>query len=429
MKKYDVVVVGGGASGMMAAGTAAGQGKSVLLLEKNAQVGAKLQITGGGRCNITHAEYDVRKLLRAYGRAEPFLYSPFSQFGVDETFSFFASQGVPCKVEAYQRAFPVSEKATDVCAALLRWIRHLGVEIKTGVRVHRINHDGQMIHSLETSQGEIFGDHIILATGGTSHPETGSTGDGFVWLRDLGHTVIDPTPTLVPLRVADAWVRACAGLTFDQMTLTFFQNDEKKFRIQGRLLCTHEGISGPVVLNSSARVRELLDAGFVTARLDMFPDHDHGALDHMMQDHILQGQNKLMKNILREVLPLKLLTVFVEQGASIMASLPQYTASLISLEHILETPGHSCTQEMRKILVSLCKGLPMTILSLLGDNKAITVDGGVPLKEINMKTMRSLKIHNLSITGDLLDITRPSGGFSLQLCWTTGYVAGMHTHL
>lgn len=426
MTHYDVVVIGGGASGMMAAIFAARAGKSVLVIEKNTTLGAKLQITGGGRCNITNAEYDIRKLLRHYGHAESFLYAPFSQFGVTDTFSFFELLGIRCKIEEHQRAFPLSEKAADVCRALVQEMKKYPLlSVQLGCRVTRIVEDSGHIMNLETSLGSMQGSHYILATGGMSHPETGSTGDGFQWLSRLGHTVLAPTPTLVPLRVSDAWVRACAGLTLDPMQLTFFLQGKKSFKVRGRLLCTHEGISGPIILNHSARVRELLDQGHVTATLDLFPGKDHGDLDREILELCNQHKNKIMRNILSEIVPQKLLISLEDYDE--LDILGHISPENLSMKVILETPAHSCTKEMRKALRDLLKAVPMTIHSLLGNDKAITVDGGVPLTEIDTRTMRSLKIKNLSITGDLLDINRPSGGYSLQLCWTTGYVAGIHT--
>src|ERR1035437_2877718 len=204
---YDVLVIGGGASGMMAAGRAAEKGKRVLLIEKNERLGEKLAITGGGRCNITNAEEDERLFLSHYGTADKFLYSAFSQFGVRDTFSFFESKGLSLKVEAYKRAFPATERATDVVLALKRYLDKGRVEVRTGVTVTQIVTEDGRVQKVQTSTGVFTARSYILATGGVSHPETGSTGDGFKWLDNLGHIVGKATPPLVPLQVKEGWVK------------------------------------------------------------------------------------------------------------------------------------------------------------------------------------------------------------------------------
>jgi predicted Rossmann fold flavoprotein len=226
---FDVVVIGGGASGMMAAGVAAASGKKVLLLEKNKALGEKLKITGGGRCNITNDERDVRTFLENYGKAKDFLFSPFSQFGVENTFDFFESRGLPLVVQARNRAFPKTEKAFDVFDVLRKELEKNKVTVKTGVKVVSVRRDGEGIKEVETTQGSYSANSYVLATGGVSHPETGSTGDGFMWLRDLGHTVKDPTPTIVPLAVSDQWVKSLAGVSLSFMKITFFWTGKSNF--------------------------------------------------------------------------------------------------------------------------------------------------------------------------------------------------------
>lgn len=252
---YDLIVIGGGASGMMAAGRAAERNKKVLLLEKNRTLGNKLRITGGGRCNITNAEYDVRQLLRAYGSAEQFLYAPFAQFGVAETFAFFESQGLPLVVQARNRAFPHTEKASDVCRVLEAYMRKGGVEIRTGAPVSAVElgPDGR-IQSVRVGKEQFSAAAYVFATGSLSHPETGSTGDGFHWLKKLGHTVQDATPTIVPLAVEEAWCKKLSGTSLSFMKLSFYLEGKRAFSKTGKLLFTHFGISGPLVLNSAGKV-------------------------------------------------------------------------------------------------------------------------------------------------------------------------------
>lgn len=407
---YDVLVIGGGASGMMAAGRAAELGKKVLLLEKNTELGAKLSISGGGRCNITNAEDDERLLLAHYGTADKFLHSAFSQFGMRDTFSFFESKGLPLKVEAHKRAFPVSERASDVVATLANYLKAGNVDVRTGVTVKKIVTAGGRIERVLTSAGEFYATTYILATGGVSHPETGSTGDGFSWLTELGHSITEPTPTIVPLKVKEGWVRKLAGVSVPNMKITFSVRQEKKFSRTGPLLFTHFGISGPTILNSAGKVADLLHEGSVSAHIDLFPGVDQGLLDKKLTELFDANKNKLLRNVLKDIVP-------PGTSEALLLLVPQIDP---------ETKVHSVTKEHRRALAAFLKRVPLTVNGLMGFDRAVVADGGLPLTEVDMKTMRSLRYENLFVTGDLLHITRPSGGYSLQLAWTTGHVAGSH---
>ncbi len=405
---YDVIVIGGGASGMMAAGRAAQRGKRVLLLEKNKYVGEKLKITGGGRCNITNAEESQRILLSHYGKAEQFLYSSFSQFGMTDTFSFFESRGLPLVVQARKRAFPKTEKAEDVCRVMEEYIKEGRVEIRTGITVTNIVGADGRIEKIVCGSESFTAHSYILATGGKSHPETGSTGDGFVWLKNLGHDVKEPTPTIVPLAVDDVWAKTLAGVSLTFMKITFYLNGKKAFSKKGKILFTHFGLSGPLILNSAGAVADLLHEGEVTALIDAYPDTDLGALDKTLTKTFDENKNKSFKSVFKIITP---------TGTS--------AALLLLLSDINpETKVHSITKEQRKRIVHLLKALPITISGLMGFDRAVIADGGVNLSQIDGKTMRSTLYANLYVTGDLLHISRPSGGYSLQLCWTTGFVAG-----
>ncbi len=408
---YDLVVVGGGASGMLAAGRAGALGKKVLLLEKNKRLGEKLRISGGGRCNITNAEYDTRALLKHFGKAESALYSAFAQFAVKDTFAFFESLGLPLKVEANKRAFPTTQKALDVVHALERYLKAGSVEVRTNSSVTAVQSKGDKVTAVVCGTKTYTAKNYIFATGSVSHPETGSTGDGFGWLQKLGHTVHKPTPTIVPLKTSNAWAKALAGTSLAGMKLTFFVNDKKAFAKSGKLLFTHFGISGPLVLNSAGAVADLLHEGTVTAQIDCYPTLDLGALEKKVIAIFDAQKNKLFKNVLKEVVP-----PGMAKGV------------LLALGSALEPSKkvHSVTKVERKRLVQLIKALPLTIEGLMGLERAVVADGGVPLSEVETRTMRSKKVANLFVTGDLLHINRPSGGYSLQLCWTTGFVAGTH---
>lgn len=409
-QQYDVIVIGGGASGMMAAGRAAERGKRVLLLEKNSSLGVKLKITGGGRCNITNAQDDQHLLLSHYGAAAPFLHSSFAQFGVADTFTFFESRGLPLVVQAGLRAFPKTEKALDVSKVLEVYLQQNKVEVRSSITVTRLVGRGNLIEKVICGTEEFAAAAYILATGGKSHPETGSSGDGFVWLKQLGHAVQAPTPTIVPLAVGDAWIKELAGKTLPAIKITFFTNGKKQLALEGNVLCAHFGLSGPLILNAAGKVADFLHAGAVTAEVDLHPDQDLGTLDRHIIKIFDDNKNKNFKTVGKLLVP------------------PGTASAILPLLGKIdpETKIHSITKEQRKHITQQLKALPVTITGLMGFDRAVIADGGLALTEIEAKTMRSKRCRNLFVTGDLLHISRPSGGYSLQLCWTTGYVAGSH---
>ncbi len=395
----------------MAAGRAAERGKRVLLLEKNKKVGEKLKISGGGRCNITNAEFDERVLLRAYGKAEQFLYSLFAQFGVKETFSFFESRGLSLIVEERKRAFPRTQKAEDVLRVLETYASEGNVMVRTMSPVTMIHGTKERITGVSCGKNTYHAADYLFSTGSVSHAETGSTGDGFKWLKDLGHTVRDPTPLIVPMRVKEEWSKQLAGVSSAVMKITFFVEGKKVFAEKGKILFTHFGLSGPLILNSAHKVADLLHSGIVTATIDAYPHTDLGALEKKIIAIFDSNKNKALKNIIKELVP----------GGMGKGILTLLAANLDITQKV-----NLITKEERKFMVHILKALPLTIEGLMGFDRAVIADGGVPLEEIDMRTMRSKKISNLYITGDLLHINRPSGGFSLQLCWSSGYVAGDH---
>jgi len=416
-KIWDVIIIGGGASGMMAGAISGARGKSVLILDKNKNLGEKLKITGGGRCNITNNEPDIHKLLKVYGDGAPFLYSPFSIFGVKDTFKYFESRGLPLVVQARNRVFPVTEKAFDVYNVLFKELNKNKVVIKTNCTVYDFIRKDNKIVDINTSQGKFYAKSFILATGGMSHPETGSTGDGLKWLRDIGHTVKDSSPDIVPLAVSDKWVKSLAGVSLSFMKITFFQNGlpdgkagKKQFSKTGKILFTHFGLSGPLILNSSKKVDDLLqNEGKVTAHIDTYPDTNEGKLEENIIKVFDNNKNKIWRTVLKDIVP-EGMTKAIE---------------LIDTGLDFDTKVHSITKEDRKKFVRLLKNLPVEITNLMGYERAVVADGGVSLKELDMKSMSSKLYKNLFITGDLLNINRNSGGYCLQICWTTGYIAGI----
>jgi hypothetical protein len=406
---YDVVVVGGGPAGMIAAGRAAERGLAVLLLEKNSTLGNKLLITGGGRCNLTNNKTNVREMLAKYKESGKFLFSAFTRFGVQETLDFFHERGVQTKEEAEGRVFPISDQARSVLDALKQYMKKGDVAVRTSVAVSKItfNKSSEKFTITLADESKICARACIVATGGTSHPETGSTGDGFKWLKSLGHGISKNDMALVPIALKDPWIKELAGVTLVNIKLTTFVGNEKQKAYKGKMLFTHVGISGPAVLNMSKEVGKLLPEGEVKIILDLFPTVDSGALRMKLQTLLIAQSNKKIKNVLSLLIPPALVDVVL---------------MLAMLDG--ETPNHSVRKEERQELISVLKAIPLRVSGLLGKEKAIVSSGGVALTEVDTKTMRSLIIPQLYLVGDVLDIDRPSGGYSLQLCWTTGYVAG-----
>ncbi len=406
---WDVIVIGGGASGMMAAGTAAAKGKKVLLLEKNPELGKKLLISGGGRCNVTNNKPDNRTLLAKYKGNDQFLFSTFSQFNVESAIEFFNSRGMQTKEENEGRIFPVSNSAQSVYDVLYDYMRKGGVQIHKSSTVAGIVKDkGAETFSILTKSGnKIAAKKVILATGGTSRPETGSTGEGFQWLKKLHHTVVENDFALVPIALSDAWVKRVSGLSLSDIKLTTFQNDKKQDAYKGKLLFTHFGISGPTVLNMSRDIGELLKYGDVLIGLDLFPAKDAGKVRQELQTILVEASNRKLKNVLAMLIP---------------ASLVSTILKLTAIDG--DTFCHSVSTEDRIKLIEMIKGIPLHVKGLLGKEKAVVSSGGVPLTEVDTKTMESRLVPGLYLIGDVLNIDRPSGGYSLQLCWTTGFVAG-----
>ena len=392
---------------MMAAGRAAELGARVLLLEKNPNLGKKLLITGGGRCNILNAEYNTHRLVDKYGKKGKSLFSTFSQFDATATLDFFQSRGLKIKVEAEERAFPVSEKAADVQLTLLKYVHAGNVTVQSSSPVLGVEAANGRITRVLLEKGEVHAKNYIVATGGRSRPETGSTGDGFAWLKQLGHTIIEQDPALVPVTLSDTWIKEATGIALKSAKLTVLQNGVKKDACTGKLLFTHVGISGPLTLNMSKGIGALLEEGAVTLSLDLFPSMDIGALDKHILGTFEQGKNKLIKNNIGDIVQ------------------PRLGQVLLKLAKIDEaTPLYQLTREERMSFARILKDIPLHVSGLLGTDKAIVTGGGVLLKEVAFKTMQSKLFKNLFLAGDILDFDRPSGGFSLQICWTTGYVAG-----
>lgn len=409
MPKFNkVVVIGGGPAGIMAAGRAAEKGAEVILLEKNEKLGRKLLLTGKGRCNITRAEFNPRVLAEKYGRGGEFLLSPFSVFGVKETIDFFEQKGLKTKIERGQRVFPQSDKATDVLMVLTAWLSKNGVSIMTGTEVVSLRKENNTLKRiLIKGGGEITADSFIICTGGKSYPEVGSTGDGFRWAKELGHSVTKLNPALVPVRLKEKWVKDLSGLALKNISLSVFCDGKKIDSRLGEALFTHFGLSGPVVLDLSRPLGEILENHKIKFILDLKPGLDFSKLDNRIQRDFEKYQNKMFRNSLVGLLPAKLIPVIVE------------LSGIKDKKCVREI-----TREERHRLVKILKSVEMNVTGLLGFEKAIITRGGISLTEIDSKRMKSKIIENLFFAGEVIDLDGPTGGYNLQLSWSTGYVAG-----
>jgi predicted Rossmann fold flavoprotein len=384
-------------------------------VEKNKDLGKKLSITGGGRCNILNAEPDTRALLEHYGDAAKFLHSPFSQHGMQDSWDFFTKRGLPLVVEARQRAFPEVQSAPAVTKVMRQYCTDHNVELKLKTKAQELitetGADGTRIIGVQTNQGAFYAAAVILATGGDSHQETGASAESVGWLAAYGHTVHEPNPNLVPLVAEEDWVKALSGTTLSFMKITFADQQNSKptrFSRTGKILFTHFGVSGPLILNAAHQVKQLLKTGKVFASIDMYPDTEVGTLRNRVLEVFKRNPNKTLKNILKEFVP---------------AGMTEAVAAQLTPE-LAETKVHSVSRDDRHALVDRLKAMPLTITGTMGLDWAVISDGGVDLTEVDTRTMTSRKVAGLYLTGDTLHINRPSGGYSLQLCWTTGWVAG-----
>lgn len=391
---------------MMAAGRAAELGAKVVLVEKKPRLGTKLLMTGGGRCNLTHAELDVRKLVERYGRNGRFLFSAFSSFGVAETMEFFESRGLRLKTEADGRVFPASDRASDVLAVLSGYLRKGKVKILTRSPVSGISSNDGTITAVRLAEDVITATHYILCTGGRSYPATGSTGEGYGWLKRLGHAVAPPVPLLAPVRVREGWVKHIEGASVHGAALYLFVDGKRKAEESGEAVFTRDGLSGPMALDMTRRMREYAGSA-MTLALDLRPGSSLEALDKELVALFRDNENMLAGNCLRPVLSPKLTPLFL-----VLSGMDP------------DSRVNKVTKEQRKKLAALMKGLEMTLAGTGGFNRAIITGGGVSLDEVDQKTMRSKLASNLSIAGELLDLDGPTGGYNLQICWSTGYVAG-----
>ena len=405
----NVIVVGGGAAGMMAAIFAARNGQNVTLLEKNEKLGKKIFITGKGRCNITNAS-EIEDLFSAVISNPKFLYSGFYSFTNDQVIHFFEELGVATKIERGNRVFPVSDHSSDVIAALAREMQRLKVKVQLHCEVKEllINNEKE-IKGVRLANGKkMTADAVVVATGGISYPSTGSTGDGYRFARNCGHKVTELFPSLVPMEVKEWYAKELQGLSLKNIEIHITDGKEKLYDEFGEMLFTHYGVTGPVILSASSIVGKMLEEKELVLHIDLKPALTEEQLDKRLLREFEANHNKQFKNAIDSLLPAKLRPVIIE---------------LSGIEE--EKKVHEITKEERLNLLRLIKDFHMTLTGLRGYNEAIITKGGISVKEIDPGTMESKLIKNLYFAGEVLDLDAVTGGYNLQIAWSTGYLAGI----
>jgi predicted flavoprotein YhiN len=444
MQNYDVIVIGGGAAGLMAAGTAAKRGRKTLLIEKNPVLGKKLLITGKGRCNLTNY-CDVPELIENILRNGKFLINAFYKFSSYDTISFFSDLGLETKIERGNRVFPVSDKAKDVVERMIKYTIGNGVEVIHNA-AREIMKFGNLF-AVKLINDDVFrSEKIIIATGGKSYPGTGSTGDGYKFARQLGHKITRFKPSLVPIEAREflnscEWLKTFAmvadqisnnidektptitevsqaqpsvrsyhvsdlqGLSLKNCAIKIYdKNNKKVYEDFGEMLFTHFGVSGPIILSASSHVKKIEEHTLV---FDLKPALDEEKLDLRLQRDFKENSNKEYQNILKNLLPSKMIPIFIE-----LSGIPA------------KMKVHQIKREDRKIIVSLLKNLAIKLEKFRPIKEAIITSGGVEVKEINPKTMESKLVPGLYFAGEVIDVDGHTGGFNLQIAWSTGFVAG-----
>lgn len=402
-----VIVCGGGAAGLIAAGTAAQYADEVILFEKNDRVGKKLRITGKGRCNITNA-CEIEDMISMYPVNGKFLYSALYTFSNDSIVELLESYGVKTKVERGGRVFPVSDDARDVVSAMRKYALKPNVKLIKDEMTSVIAENGK-IKGVKTRRGSFACNSVILCNGGASYPQTGSDGSGYKIAKAVGHTIVQPTPSLVPLTVSEKWCKDLMGLALKNVEVTAFNSKNKKlYSGFGEMLFTHFGVSGPLILSLSAHIKKEIRNG-VTLRIDLKPALSEKQLDMRILRDFEKQKNKHIINSLDTLLPKKLIPIATE---------------LAQIEP--HKPVCEITREERRRLVEVLKGLTVNIIGFRPISEAIVTSGGIKTSEINSSTMQSKIVEGLYFAGEIIDVDGYTGGFNLQAAWSTGYLAGMN---
>lgn len=410
-----VLVIGGGAAGMMAAAAAAGQGHRVVLLEKNEKLGKKLFITGKGRCNVTNAG-DIETLLANVCSNEKFLYSAFYGYDNKAVMAFLEKEGCPLKIERGDRVFPVSDHSSDVIGAFVRFLKKQNVEICLNTEVKQLLWEEtpyKKVTGVCLKDGKTIGaDAVIICTGGLSYPSTGSTGDGFYMAESVGHTVTPCRPSLVPLETEETWCRELMGLSLKNVSLRMVRGNKELYREQGEMLFTHFGVSGPLILTASCYLKTAQKSQnrkeeSVRLFVDLKPALSEELLDKRLLRDFEEQKNKQFKNALGGLFPAKLIPVMVRLS-----------------EIDGDKKVNEITRQERKNFVTLIKNLPLTVTGTRSYAEAIITQGGVSVREIDPSTMESKQVKDLYFAGEVLDLDAHTGGFNLQIAWSSGHLAG-----
>jgi hypothetical protein len=403
MKKLDLIIIGGGASGLMAGILAKNKGLNFLIIEKNSRVGMKLGITGKGRCNLSNYIEDLDNLINEYNHNGKFLYHAFSKFNPIDTKRFFEKRlHIPIKIERGNRMFPKSDSALDV---VNKFYDELKENLLLETEVKEIINDGDRIVKILTDKGEYTAYNYILATGGKTYPLTGSTGDGYKFALDLGHKVNPIYPVLVGFKCKESFVNELAGLTLKNVNISIFEGKEVYKEEFGDAMFTHDGISGPIILKLSQYSYDMYNNGFEIS-IDLKPKVQFKELNNRINQLLRDNGKVALKNIMKELLPSSLIDTFIE-----ITKIDPYIT------------GAEINKDLRERIVTTLKDFRLNVIDSEGYNRAVVNTGGIDIKEIDPNTMRSKIIKNLYFTGDIIDLFGPTGGFNLQVCWSTASLA------
>lgn len=403
-RQTELVVIGGGAAGLMCAATAAGRGLDVILLDPNQKPGRKLRITGKGRCNLTN-DCDVKTFMSNIPGDGRFLYSAVNRFSMQDVKDFFEELGVPLKTERGNRVFPVSDNANDIADTLVRACLQRGVEFLRTKALAILTEDGA-VSGVKTEKGTISCRAAAVCTGGLSYPLTGSTGDGYLFARRFGHSVTPPQASLVPLESDDDYCAEMQGFSLKNVKLSAYEDEKLIYAEQGEMLFTHFGVSGPLVLSASAHMRHT-DSAAYRLSIDLKPALDEKTLDARLLRDFAKYRNRAFKNALGNLAGRAMIPVLVR-----LSGIPE------------ETPVHEITREQRHALLLLFKAFPVHVTGKRPIDEAIVTAGGVSTREIHPRTMESKLVRGLYFAGEVLDLDAFTGGFNLQIAWSTGFVAG-----
>lgn len=401
-----VLVIGAGAAGMMAAGIAAKNGSKVVVIEKNSRPGRKLMITGKGRCNITN-NCSIDEFIESVPTNGRFLYSAINKFTPQDTINFFESNGLSVKFERGNRVFPQSDKAVDVVDTLNRFCKRNKCEIRQGTAKKLIIEDKKIIGVALDNEKIISANKVIMACGGMSYPYTGSTGDGYFLAIQAGHSIIKPLPSLVPLVSSDKWCKSLQGLSLKNVSIKVKKDENIIYQDFGEMLFTHFGLSGPIILSASSHMKNVKNSNYSVV-IDLKPALSLEQLDKRLQRDFIKNQNKFISNSLIELLPLRLVPIVLD---------------LLDLKR--DTKCNQITKQQRFNLMNILKNLTIKIKEFRPIEEAIITSGGVKTSEISPKTMESKLLDGLYFAGEVIDVDAYTGGFNLQIAFSTGYLAGL----